>query len=81
MEESTTYQSILRKGELRGEERGRVKEACRLLLRTGVKRFGEADATVQRRVSALTDIDALERLCERVLEVSSWDELLANVPG
>jgi hypothetical protein len=46
-------------------------------LRLGRKRFGEADETTRQRIEAIRDIDALEKLSERLLEVSSWDELLA----
>ena len=49
-----------------------------ILLRQGSKRFGSPDARAREAVEALADIDRLERLTERLLDVSSWDELLAT---
>ena len=70
MEESTTYQAII--------TRGRIDEARKILLRQGSKRFAPADARARAAVEAITDIDRLEKLTERLLDVSSWDELLAT---
>ncbi len=72
MEESTTYQLILGRGEAKGE----VKEARKLVLRLGRKRFGEPDASVQK---ALRDasLDRLEEMADRLLQAETWQELLA----
>ena len=75
MEESTFYQAILEEGRAKGA----VQEAKKLLLRQGSLRFGTApDAATLAAVEAITDLDRLEQLGERLLEVSSWPEFLAN---
>jgi hypothetical protein len=48
-----------------------------LLLRQGRKRFGEPRAQVLARLEAVVEIAELDRLAERLLEVETWDELLA----
>lgn len=80
MEESVTYQGIIRKGVEQGIEKGipmgELREAQRLLLRLGRKRFGPPDPATIAAIESLIDLDRLEQLSERVLEVSSWQELL-----
>jgi hypothetical protein len=68
MEESTTYQAIIRKG--------RLSEARHILLRLGQKRFGATDEVTEAFLNAIDDVQRLEELTERVYEVSSWQELL-----
>jgi hypothetical protein len=70
MQESVTYQAILRKGG--------VREAQRLLLRMGTKRFGEPDAAALAALDAIQDIERLESLGERFLDadLQGWDALL-----
>ena len=69
MRESVTYQAIL--------EEGRVEELHRTILRLGRRRFGEVDEAVRQQIEAIRDIVVLEDLTERLLIVSSWDELMA----
>ncbi len=57
-------------------EESRLIQARRLVLRLGTKRFGNADANVETTVNNLTDLEKLEQLIERVLDVHSWQELL-----
>ena len=78
MKESTTYQAILAEGRAEGRAEGQAVEARKILLRQGSKRFGPPDARARAAVEAITDIDRLEKLTERLLDVSSWDELLAT---
>jgi hypothetical protein len=68
--ESDTYMAII--------DEGRLVEAKRMLLRQGRKRFGPPTEAVEAFLSAFTedDIDRLEQLGERLLDVSSWQELL-----
>ncbi len=69
MHESTTYQAILNEGGVLSQHR--------TLLRLGRKQFGlAADPATKQAIEAITDLKRLERLAERVLEVSSWEELL-----
>ena len=43
----------------------------------GRKRFGEPDAPTAAALQAITDLDRLEALSDRLLDVASWQELLA----
>ena len=70
MKESSTYQAILAKG--------RTDEARKIVLRQGAKRFGPADARTRSEIEAIADVHRLEQLTERLLDVSSWDDLLAT---
>jgi len=70
MEESVTYQKILKKG--------RAEEAKRILKRLGSRRFGKPDALIEAAIDAIADLDRLEQLSDRVLEVTGWEELLAQ---
>jgi hypothetical protein len=72
MKESTTYQYILREG----KAEGRVEEVRRILLRQGQKRFGAPPAAVTDTLESLSDLDRMERMADRVLEIASWQELL-----
>ena len=78
MQESTTYQKILREGRDEGQKDGRITEARRMLLRLGTKRFRTPDATTLAALEAIKDIDRLEAIGERILdpEIHDWDELL-----
>ena len=78
MEESATYQMILKQGEAKGEVRGKAEEARAILMRLGRRRFGPADASTTATLAAIDDIERLERLSERLLEVHDWADLLAT---
>ncbi len=69
MRESSTYQAILDEGRVEGERRA--------LLLLGTKRFGPPDAPTREVIERLDSPGKLERLTERLLDVSSWDELLS----
>jgi predicted transposase YdaD len=51
------------------------EEARKILLTLGTKRFGPADAIVTTAVNGIDDLQELERLNERLLDVHSWQEL------
>ena len=86
IEESSVYQDIFAKGraegraegEARGRAEGGVEEARKTLLRLGPKRLGPLDESWEGRIAAINDLDRLERLIDRLLDVASWDELLAG---
>jgi hypothetical protein len=77
MEESVTYQAIIRKGMEKGIVEGKLQEGKRLLLLLGQNRFGAPDAEVRAAVEALTDLERVEWLSQRLLDVSGWHELLS----
>jgi hypothetical protein len=66
MKESTTYQAIL------------AEEARKLVLRQGTKRFGPPLESWRTTLEEITDLERLENLSERLLDVESWEELLAG---
>jgi predicted transposase YdaD len=91
MQESTTYQAILRKAREQGleearreqwdlgREEGRTEEAQRLLIRQGTKRFGKPDTAVLAAIESIRDVERLESLGDRIVDpdVRDWDSLLA----
>ena len=82
MKESSSYQAILdegrAEGEVRGEMRGEMREATKLLKKLGTRRFGAPDHSVLVAIEAIADLERIEFLLERLLEVSSWEELVAR---
>jgi hypothetical protein len=74
MKESSTYQEIVKEGIPIGE----VREARAMLLRMGTKRFGPPTARIRRRIETITSVERLEQLAERLLDVTSWQELLSK---
>ena len=76
MEESVTYQAILRRGLDDGMRQGAAAEARKLLLRAGGHKFGPPAPAVGAAVPAITDAGRLEALFDRVFTASSWDDLL-----
>jgi hypothetical protein len=72
MEESVTYQWIVRQGALR--------EARKTLLMLGTHRFGPPPEDVSTAVESIADVNRLEQLNLRLLDVGSWAELLTDPP-
>lgn len=70
LEESTTYQATIRKGEIRAHQRD--------LLRIGGRRFGPAKPEIENALRAIVDCERLDRMVGRVLDVATWEELLAT---
>ena len=69
MEESVTYQAIIRKGE--------AKAARTILLMVGEKRFGPPDAETRATIEAITSWEYLHHMIDRLSDARSWDDLLA----
>jgi hypothetical protein len=69
IEESSVYQGIF--------SEGATKKARDILLRQGRKRLGPPDERVRAEIEGLTDLDRLDHLLDRILDVSSWEELLS----
>jgi predicted transposase YdaD len=78
LEDSSVYQAILAKGETKGEAQGLIKEARKVVFRLGRIRFGPPHEAVEAAVNSITDLHRLEELHEKLLQVSSWQELLTN---
>jgi hypothetical protein len=80
IEESSVYQGIFAKGLAEGRAEGRAEgaaeEARQTLLRLGRKKLGQPDERVEAEIAAMTDREQLDQLLDRVLDVSTWDELL-----
>lgn len=94
LRESSYYQKVLSEGRQEGEKHGRQEgekhgrqegeregrlvEARDLLLRLAGRKFGETPATAEAAVRALSDRERLERMTDRVLDATTWDDLLAT---
>jgi len=74
MEESTVVNEWIAEGEVRGE----AKRARTTILRLGQKRFGPVPPGIEAAIRAITDLDRLELFADRVLDATSWDDLLAS---
>ena len=74
MHESSTYQAILDEG----REEGALRAARAMLLRIGRAKFRIAGPEIEAAVQSINDLDRLERLSERLLTASGWEELLAT---
>ncbi len=74
MEESSTIQAFIEEWRVKGL----AEEARRIILRLGRKRLGAVDETVEAKLDKIVDLERLEELTERIDQVSSWDELLAQ---
>ncbi len=84
MEDSTTYQAIIQRGKAAGKlegiqegiQEGKLEGVREVILRLGSKRFGEPAAAIRDALEAIQDLEQLEQLADRLLEVESWQELL-----
>jgi glutamate-1-semialdehyde 2,1-aminomutase len=86
MWESSTYRAIFLEGkaeglaEVRAEAKARataeaqMAQARRMLLLLGRKRLGPPSPKVEATVEAMTDLDYVEQMVERLYDVSSWEE-------
>jgi hypothetical protein len=68
MKESDTYMAII--------DEGREEEARSVILRQGRMRFGAPDEAITTRLTAITDLDRLHRIEERMFAATSWQDLL-----
>ena len=68
MRDSDTYMAII--------DEGREEEAKSVILRQGRKRFGVPDESITAKLTAITDLERLHRIEERVLDATNWQDLL-----
>lgn len=59
-------------------DEGQVRYAHRALLQLGRARFGPPDAATEAALTAITDLERLDRLIVAVLTADSWAQLLAT---
>jgi hypothetical protein len=77
IEESSVYQDILRKGQkIARDEDARTMRA--ILLRHGTKKFGPPGEWIEAEIAAVGNVDRLGDLIDRVVDVSTWEELMAS---
>lgn len=81
MEESTTYQEILKtgfeKGERTGFEKGEIKALRKIIRDLGSSKFGTPNEETLQALGSITDREKLDRLVNSILSASTWNELLA----
>jgi hypothetical protein len=70
MKDSTFYQMIVEEGEAKGRRA--------IVLRMGRKKFGPPTPEAEAALNAMDDVTRLDTLADRLLDVSSWDELLST---
>jgi hypothetical protein len=68
MHESDTFLAIL--------DEGRIDQARKSVLRQGQKKFGPPTDEVVTTVNGIAELERLNRLQDRILDVSTWQELL-----
>ena len=78
LEDSTTYQWILKKGVAQGVAQGEANAARRILVAQGRKLFGGVPANVEAILAEIRDSDRLIRMVDRVHDAADWDDVLAT---
>jgi len=84
MQESTVYQRILAEGEAKGVVRGKVEGKAEgkaegereMLLLFGRHKLGEPDASTLATIERINSVPKLQELATRLLNVSTWQDLL-----
>lgn len=61
-----------------GRVEGRTEALRGAILRQGRKKFGPPTPAHETALAAITDLAKLEALVEKLLDVTTWDELLAG---
>jgi hypothetical protein len=75
LEDSATYQAILRKGRSLGERQGRLVEAREMLLELAADRLGEPDTETKKRIEEIEDHELLKRMIRAALSANQWPEI------
>jgi hypothetical protein len=86
LRDSSTYQLILEeglaeglaKGEAQGLAKGEADGIRTTLLQIGSRRLGLPSAAVKESLNAVGDIARLRRMSDRLLDVTTWQELLST---
>jgi hypothetical protein len=73
--ERSSYWEVLRE---EGRTEGEIRGARMMLLRYGRTRLGVPSKKTVRAIESIEDIKQVERLADKLAEVSSWDDLLSE---
>ena len=87
LEDSSTYQSTIRRGFTKGREeglaegiaQGAVAGQRQLILRVGIEKFGPPVESVEKRLQAIFDLDQLVVVATRLIKAQSWEELFIGL--
>ena len=74
-EDDATERGLAR-GIAQGLSRGRANEARTLIRRLGSRRWGGIPVGVAEFLEAITSVERLEEMADRVIDCSSWDEFI-----
>jgi hypothetical protein len=75
IEVSWLYQDIFARGLAEGE----AKEAREILLKWGRRMLGEPDAQGLSKIAAISELDRLNFLLDRILDAQDWSDLLDSL--
>ncbi len=78
LEDSTTYQWILKKGQAEGRAEGEIKEARNLVRKAGTHKFGAPPPATVAALDSVADRERLERMLLAAFDAAGWDGLLAT---
>jgi hypothetical protein len=79
--ESATYRAIFQEAMARGMLLGAKQEARKIVRLQATKRFGPPGRRVLAALDRIDELETLEELTLRLLDVFSWAELLALPPS
>ena len=80
IEESSVARDLIEKGIAQGMAQSLARER-HFVLNLGRTKLGPPSQEVLAAFEGIDDLDRLEAIGLRLLEVSSWDELLAGLPA
>ncbi len=80
MQESSTYQAIVRQGREQGLQEGRAEGERRTVLLQGEAKFGPPDEATRAAIDAINDLARLDELAVRLMSATSWQDLLSLPP-
>ncbi len=85
MEGSPTYDALVNKGLVfgieKGIEKGQIEHSQKTILQIGYKLIGQPSESSIDMIKSLQYIVVLDEIQSRLTEVSSWEELLSNLPS
>ena len=76
MKESVTYRAIIEQGRAAGLREGAIQEARKTLLVQGTKLLGAPTPKAAAALDKLDNLENLDDMLARVVEASSWEDLL-----